>query len=67
MNYGPAQLSVRTDHQKRSYESTASTAWEHQLRIISRLFKALVHAKCVLAISWYQRFGEARKKQQQEQ
>ena len=47
---------------KGAYESTTSTAWEHQLRIISRLFKALVHEKCVLAIYWYHRFGDSKKK-----
>jgi len=54
--------------EKGAYESTTSqTAREHQLRIISRLSKALMHEKCVLAIYWYQRFGVGTKQQQQQQ
>ena len=50
MDHRPVQLSVRTDHKKGAYmEAQRRRQREHQLKIISRIFKPVVHAKCVLA------------------
>ena len=62
MNYGPAQVSVRTDHQKRSIREHNDDGMGTSTENHSRLFKALVHEKCVLLIYWYQRFVDSKKK-----